>query len=65
MQKLRDLLKARSYAGMHAAAGEKPREPRGAAPRTSWKRCDLAGQGGCENQLSCRNQGIHECEEFR
>jgi hypothetical protein len=53
-----------SHAGMPATAGEKLRELMGAAPRPYRKTCDAANQGSWENQLSCRNQRIHEYEEF-
>jgi hypothetical protein len=53
-----------SHAGMPGTAGENLRVLMGAAPRPYRKTCDAANHGSWENQLSCRNQRIHEYEEF-
>jgi hypothetical protein len=71
MQKLQDLLKAQRHQHLYRAMQawlpllERSRELRGCCAKTIREECNAAGQGGWENQLSPRNQGIHECEEFR
>ncbi len=57
------LTSPRSRAGMPAAVGQEPREPRGAAPSPPRKRCSVAGGDGWRGQLSRRNPGL--IKEFR
>jgi hypothetical protein len=57
------LTSPRSRAGMPAAVGEEPREPRGTAPSPARKRCNMTGGGGWGDQLSRRNPGL--IKEFR
>jgi hypothetical protein len=57
------LTSPRSHAGMPAAVGEEPREPRIAAPSPPRKRCNVAGGDGWRDQLSRRNPGL--IKEFR
>jgi hypothetical protein len=58
------LTSPRSRAGTPAATGEEPREPKGAAPSPPRKRCNVAGQGGWKDQLTCRGPGL-KFKEFR
>ncbi len=46
------LTSPQGHAGMHAAVGEEPREPQGAAPSPPRKRCNVAGGDGWRGQLS-------------
>jgi hypothetical protein len=57
------LTSPRSHAGMPAAVGEEPREPRVAAPSPPRKRCNVDGGDGWRDQLSRRNPGL--IKEFR
>ncbi len=52
------LTSPRNRAGSPAAAGEELREPQGAAPSPPRKRCNVAGQGGLQDQLSRKGQGL-------
>ena len=54
-----------SCAGMPAAVGEGPREPRDATPSPPPERRGAAGWSSWEDQLSCGNQDIFEYKKFR
>jgi hypothetical protein len=49
-----------SRAGMPAAVGEEPREPRDATPNPPPERRGAAGWSSWEDQLSCRNRDIFD-----
>ncbi len=54
-----------SCAGMPAAVGEGPREPRDATPSPPPERRGAAGWSSWEDQLSRRNRDIFDYKEFR
>jgi hypothetical protein len=54
-----------SCAGMPAAVGEEPREPRDATPSPTPERRGAAGWSSWEDQLSRRNRDIFDYKEFR
>jgi hypothetical protein len=56
------LTSPRSRAGTHAAVGEEPREPQGAALYPSGKRRNMAGQGSWKDQPSRRGPGLKSKE---
>ena len=59
------LTSPQSRAGMPAAVGEEPREPRDATPSPPPERRGAAGWSSWEDQLSRRNQDIFDYKEFR